>query len=731
MAMTTASRAVDAHAVPPGPAYRRVAARVLGLAWWPYALLAVVQTTASVIYLANSTSGVAAWFDSFPLDDGWIHMVYARSFGENLQFFYNPGEPESGMTSPLWAITVGAGWRVLGLMGISLMATAKLMAIALSFATAVLVMRIVTRISGLGRLGLIAGILVAVEPSFAFASAAGMEVSLFAFLALAASSAYMEGRLRTTGWFLALAAIARPEAYVLAAMAVAASVARRLWQRQHLELMTREDAKELLDLLLPVLILGGAWALYNTSVSGGPFPNTFYAKHQSLGLLPLGNIANILRGYYHHLSFFSAFVFPITAVTAAAGAWMLIKMRGFHAAPLALFPIGLTYAAAINLPFVSSSWNFFTRRYLDAVIPFVVILIVLGLLQTWRTLQEWRGTRAPVDPGEVHVFNFGLNVLMVALVLVPFLGLPGNWGRLPGEYSWNARSVDEVDVATGKWIAENLPPDARIGVGDAGAMRFFGGRYTYDLVGLNTHDAIGRPPLEFAKEKQLDYIFVFKSVYFDSWPQAVPEYEIEAPPSPYPILGGRLMAGYHADWSVEIVRAERTVPHQIDIRARGIVVIDQIDPGNTDAPAYASEEAHAYELVGGGVTVEREFLIAESTTLRDEARTFTGSEQFIVKSVAGERLTILKRYDANVVGKLRVFADDREVGVWALKPRDYFFGEDIFVVPASFITRATTDLRFEVVPVPGRPTADSFYYWILVDEGLARLEEITGAGVSG
>jgi len=731
MVMITSSRAAGALTRLPGLARGRLVALAFGPAWWPYVLLALVQAVAAVIYLSNSTSGVAAGFDSFPLDDGWIHMVYARSFGENLQFFYNPGEPESGMTSPLWAVTVGAGWRVLGLAGISLMATAKLIAIALSFATAVLVMRIVTRISGLGRLGIIAGILVVAEPSFAFAGAAGMEVTLFAFLALAACSAYMGRRLRTAGWLLGLAAIARPEGYVLVGVVVAASVARRLWERQHLELISREDARELLDLLLPTLILGGAWALYNVSVSGGPFPNTFYAKHQNLGLLPLGNIANILRGYYHHLSFFWSFVFPVTAVIAAAGAWMLVKMRRFHAVPLALFPIGLTYAASVNLPFVSSSWNFFTRRYLDAAIPFLIILLVLGLLQTWRTFQVWRATRAPADPREVQVFNFGLNVLMVALVLLPFLGLLRNWSRLPSEYSWNARSVNEVDVATGKWIAENLPADARIGVGDAGAMRFFGDRYTYDLVGLNTHDAIGRPPIEFAEEKQLDFVFVFRSVYFDSWPEATPEYEVKVTPNPYPILGGAVMGGYRADWISQIVYADNSVPHQIDIRALGMVVIDEIDPGNAEAPAHASEEAHAYELVGGGVTVERQFRTVEETTLRDEARTFTVAEAFTVKSIVGERLIIAKRYDAAMVGRLRVFADDQEVGEWELEPRDYFFGEDTFVVPASFITRATTDLRVEVIPLPGRPTADSFYYWLLVDEGAASLGKTSETAVSG
>jgi len=729
MVLTTGGHAAPARARQLRLACRRLAALVQGASWRPYVLLALVQAAAAVIYLSNSASGTAAWFDSFPLDDAWTRLVYARSFGENLQFFYNAGEPESGITSPLWAVTVGLGWRVLGLAGISLMATAKLIAIGLSFATAVLVMRIVTRISGLGRLGVIAGILVAVEPSFAFASASGMEVALFAFLALGASWSYMEGRLRTAGWLLALAVITRPEACVLVGVAVAASIARRLWQREHLQLITRADARELLDLLLPTLILGGAWALCNMSAGSGPLPNAFGAKHRDLGLLPWGNIAHILRGYYHNLSFFWTFVFPVTVVVATAGAWMLVRMRRFNAAPLLLFPIALTYAVSINLPFASTSWKFLTRRYLDAVVPFVVILLVLGLLQAWRTLQTWRRTRAPVDPGEEQVFNFGLNVLMAALVVLPFIGLTATWGRLPDEYSWNALNVDEVYVATGKWIADNLPEDAHIAVGDGGAIRFFGDRYTYDLLGLNTHEAIGKSVMEFSQEKQIDYAFVFKTVYSESWAAGTAVYEVEVERNT--ILDGHILRGYEADWTREVVYSDNSTLFQKDIEALGLRVIDEIDTGDTEAEDAVSEETHDYRLVGAGATVVREFRTLTDEILRDEARTFTGSEEFTVKSVAGERLIVMKRYDAATRSRLRVFANDDEVGEWELEPGDFFFGEATFELPASFITGSRTKLRFEVIATPAKPVADSFYYWILVDEDVTSLErslETTAGG---
>ena len=37
----------------------------------------------------------------FPIDDAWIHQVYARSFANNLRLDYNPGEAEAGQSSQI------------------------------------------------------------------------------------------------------------------------------------------------------------------------------------------------------------------------------------------------------------------------------------------------------------------------------------------------------------------------------------------------------------------------------------------------------------------------------------------------------------------------------------------------------------------------------------------------------------------------------------------------------
>ncbi|MEE8046162.1 MAG: hypothetical protein V3T49_04915 [Dehalococcoidia bacterium] len=691
--------------------------RLANVDWQPYAIIAVLQMVTAFVFLANSGSGTSSWFDKFPLDDGWIHMVYARSFAENGQLWYNTGIPESGMTSPLWAIVVGSAWAVTGAFGVGIVATAKLLGIILAISTGWLTMRIVWQISRQRRLGIFAGALVAIEPSFAFAAVSGMEVQLFALLSLAAVWMFLQGRLRTTGVLFGLMILARPEGYVIFGVAIATAVARRMWQRDRLELVNNEDIRELVALIGPTLMLGGAWAAYNYTVNGTPWPNTYLAKNQDMGLIPLGNIINVLQGYYHHLSFFSGVAFPVSMLAVVVGAVWLLRTYSFAASPLVFLPVGMTYAIGSSFPLTDQTWNFFTRRYLDAVIPILVILMVLGFLRIWRKFHYWRETRAPVDQREAHVFNFGLNIIFVAAVILPFVALPSDWQRLSDDYSWNSKNVHDVDVGMAKWIDQNLPADARIGVGDAGAMRFFGNRFTYDLVGLNSSEAIGRPYLNFAEEKKIDYLFVFRDIYVESWQFATAVHTIEVDRNT--ILGGSQMRAYQADYDTAIVFVDSTLPVDDDLLKRDVAVIDVLDVGNGAALAEYSEAAHAYKLEGGGSVVERQFKTVFSGNIKDEATTFSGSEQFTAKSVAGELLIVAKRYDAALRGTLKVFADGAEVGIWTLAEQDFFFGVDSFDIPASFITRDKTILRFEVVPTPGHDTGNSFMWWIMVEGSVA------------
>ena len=66
---------------------------------------------AALFFLFDRAPGTAAALTGLPLDDAWIHLVYARSLAALHGFAYNPGQLETGATSPLWAaLLVPASW---------------------------------------------------------------------------------------------------------------------------------------------------------------------------------------------------------------------------------------------------------------------------------------------------------------------------------------------------------------------------------------------------------------------------------------------------------------------------------------------------------------------------------------------------------------------------------------------------------------------------------------------
>jgi len=95
-------------------------------------------------------------------------------------------------------------------------------------------------------------------------------------------------------------------------------------------------------------------------------------------------------------------------------------------------------------------------------------------------------------------------------------------------YAWNCQNIEEVQVAVGRWIAANTPPGAVVVVNDAGAICYFGGRRTIDLIGLNYHPlALDKPRLirivrsatelrQFMQEQRADYLAVFPKVFAEA-----------------------------------------------------------------------------------------------------------------------------------------------------------------------------------------------------------------------
>src|SRR2546421_6511798 len=73
---------------------------------WPIATVAAFALSAMVALLARVLTGPQV------IDDAYITFRYARNLADGLGLVYNPGEWVLGTTAPLWAILLGAGYRL-------------------------------------------------------------------------------------------------------------------------------------------------------------------------------------------------------------------------------------------------------------------------------------------------------------------------------------------------------------------------------------------------------------------------------------------------------------------------------------------------------------------------------------------------------------------------------------------------------------------------------------------
>jgi hypothetical protein len=488
-----------------------------------YAVSVVVGLGLSAFFLLNNDAGPGWAWRGLPLDDAWIHMVYARSLTEEGWFYYNPGVPEAGMSSPLWVILLALPLKLVTSPALA----AKSLSIFFGLLASVLAYHVMLDLTDRRELAWGAGLVTALLPNFAYARVSGKEVTLVGSLILLSSWFYLQRRYTAYGLVIGLSVIARGETAILGILFGGAVLLRKYLNRDHLTVVTGEEFSLGIRLFLPALITGGLWAIYNHTISAQLLPNTYYVKHNfDLGLINPQNMANLWLGYFRNsLLSWEWLAIPFLGVSAL-GAWRLYRRHGMWVLPILTGPWLIAYALSTNVAVNSLEWNFTARRYLDYILPLMIFPLLLGLADLWERAGA-RSNRLVILGAPLALAATGLVYLGLAVVRL---------NTLAAEYSWNARNIEETSVAMGRWIADHLPPDAEVGVTDAGAMRFFGGRHTIDFLGLNHHETLGRPLHELLREYEPDYAILFRGPEIDSWPFLSEIYYIE--PERNTTLGG-------------------------------------------------------------------------------------------------------------------------------------------------------------------------------------------------
>jgi hypothetical protein len=399
------------------------------------------------------------------IDDAYITFRYARNLAEGLGLVYNPGEWVLGTTTPLWAILLGAGYK-LGLTDLPWLATS--VSAMCDAASAALLVQFGLRMGWRPAGAALIGLAWALNPmSIAFATG-GMETSLFVVLSLVILGlTARSSHLPLAAGLAGMATLVRPEGALLAAVVVGWTWLSRRGQTW-LTLLTATTP----------IVVGGLILFLRY---GSPLPNSVAAKQVAYQpTWPFENaVALLLQAGLPGWS-----TYLLTQVPVAVG--------------LALAALGL--AALIDLIRRAVPWleqqSLPWLPFAGFAALYVAFYMVVGL----RGVRLFPWYLVPIEPfyllgaaaGLARIG--GLRWSWIAAVLVLWQ-LPAVDWRQPLMPVGQDLGREQLMLNVGYGLALSLPASAVIAAPEIGALGYASNLAILDTVGLVSPAALPYYPL--------------------------------------------------------------------------------------------------------------------------------------------------------------------------------------------------------------------------------------------
>jgi arabinofuranosyltransferase len=387
-----------------------------GVAWLGLAAAAAIFLLLAVSYF------------NYTIDDAYISLRYARNVAAGEGFaFDNRVPPVEGYTNFLWVL-----WEVpfyaLRVPGDAVL-YAKLLGIAWGMAALVAAFLLARRLSGPGA-GVVAALCIAAMGNVAFWAVGGLETAQYLCLIILALYFTVDAGRRTAAAVVAgalwcLAALARPEGFVLAYVVILSSL-----------ITGGAGGRGRRGFFVAGVVLTlayGAYFLWRWHYFGMFLPNTFYARAG----FSAGSFAARVRG-----------ALPFLAYTAppVAAAWVLGRRERDAGARL----LWTALVACLVLAFAARREWMPGFRY---ELPFAV-LAWIAFARVWFKFIK----------GRRNLVAGALTAAVIAYAAIPGL-------FLFKEISYT-EDLSRAHVALGKWLAQAGPRGSSLATWDMGALTY-------------------------------------------------------------------------------------------------------------------------------------------------------------------------------------------------------------------------------------------------------------------
>ena len=447
-------------------------------------LLAVITCTAVICYLicSNRVSGIG-----FPLDDAWIHQTYARNLAKRGEWAFLPDKVSSGSTSPLWSIILAAGYFITENIYIWTFILGGTCLLGIAFLGEILFR---SQLADWKHSLPWMGFFLAIEWHLVWAAVSGMETLLFAWLILLVFYALFqkEPHWWIIGILIGSSVWVRPEGITLLGPTFFCLIL--------LDSGRHNRITRIVQVVIGFFSLFIPYLFFNYSLSGGWWPNTYYAKQAeyaiSYEILLLNRCISLFK-----LPLVGAGILILPGFVYAF--WSVVRMKQWVGLAAFLWWFGYIFLYALRLPVVYQH-----GRYIMPSMPIYYVLsgIGMGLIYILiRNRNRW-----------IQILRITWIWAIVATSVI-YTGLGA------ATYARDVAIIETEMVTVAKWVAENTESDAIIGAHDIGALGYFGQRALLDLAGLISPEVI---PFIRDEEKLAIYIDANKVDYLVTFPNWYP-----------------------------------------------------------------------------------------------------------------------------------------------------------------------------------------------------------------
>lgn len=429
-----------------------------------YFILIAIPVWLAYSYYANAL--LVNGYNSFQLDDGWIHLTFAKNLSEYFSFSYYKNEMvTAGSTSPLYTIILATGFFITD----NEMILSYVIGVLFFAMSAFVIFRLCMNDFGKDLLvALVCTGLFILDKWLNFISLSGMETTMYVFLLLLGTYFYKLKKTYSLAVILGLILWSRPDGVAFIA-AVSADILIAVFYFKNEEIKKIFNLKTVLKMSGIFLVIAGAYFLMNYLIAGTLFPNTYAAKiaYFSDADKKISYLTDKVYPFFSDSSYsfyITGFVFSLILFI-----YDFFKKKASANSLYIIFFAFFLLLYFIKLPEVNRF-----GRYIMPLIPFFILLTVSGYREVLILINKFLKN------------SFVVRLIFILLSGLLFYNSISAYEDFKDYYAQQCKYIYDRQVKTAMWLKENTDENDVLGVHDIGAIGYYTGRKIIDVAGLIT-----------------------------------------------------------------------------------------------------------------------------------------------------------------------------------------------------------------------------------------------------